>query len=339
MFFKDILGHTREVEALKKAILNNRVAHAYLFSGGSGIGKGCVARAFTAALNCKTQDAFGCGACEDCQLIENSTHPNLVEIGPTDKDGERSENGLIRIARIRELQGAIKYRIDRGKKVAIVEAADTLVPAAANAFLKTLEEPPSDSVIILISSRASYLLPTILSRCQRINFRPLPQTVVKDFLVRREGLSSEEAEPASRLSAGSIPRALEYAGSGLHEKRREIAGCLTALGHEDTGGLLKLAEELSKRDDLTEVLELMKVWCRDLLVSSEGAAQLAIDNDAPGVAKGGAGSTRSAGTGDLLKAFSLIEQARYDTTPPRYGNKQLAMEVLLMRLAECGVIA
>ncbi len=332
MFFKDILGHTREVEALKKAILNNRVAHAYLFAGTSGIGKGCVARAFSAALNCKERDSFGCGACEDCRSMQNSTHPNLVEIGPTDKDGQKAENGLIRIARIRELQDAIKYKIDRGKKVALVEAADTLVPAAANAFLKTLEEPPPDSVIILISSRATQLLPTILSRCQRINFKPLSETVVKDFLISREGLSSEEAAPAARLSGGSITRAVKYGGSGLQEKRREITGRLTALSRHDTMGLLKVAEEFSKRDDLTEVLELMKVWCRDLLVSSEGANHLAIDND-------GTGSTRSAGSGDLLKAFSLIEQARHDTTPPRYGNKQLAMEVLLMRMAELRVIA
>ena len=333
MVFRDILGHTREIGALKKAIANGRVAHSYLFAGPSGIGKGCVARAFASALNCADSGAFGCGECVDCRSVEASAHPNRVEIWPTDTDDERAKNGLIRIARIRELQNAIKYKVDRGKKVAIIEDADRLVPAAANAFLKTLEEPPADSVIILISSRASSLLPTILSRCQRVNFGPIAEETIMEHLVKTIGLSPALAASATRFSGGALGPAIEYAESGLYEKMATIAGYLKALEGNDTTKLLKLAEEFAKRDDLTEVLELMKLWCRDRLVAGEGAPELAIDND------NREALWRGADPEALLGAFSMIEQARNDITPPRYGNRQRAMEVLLMRMAESGVIA
>lgn len=330
MVFRDILGHTKEIEALGKAIANGRVAHSYLFSGPSGIGKGCVALAFAGALNCA--DGNGCGECEDCRLIEARSHPNLVEVWPTDKDDERAANGLIRIIRIRELQGAIKYKVDRGKKVVIIEDADRLVPAAANAFLKTLEEPPADSVIILISSRASALLPTILSRCQRINFGPLAEQSIRDHLVNTMALSPDLAASAARASSGALGPAIEYTESGLWEKRATLAGYLKAVKKGDGARLLKLAEELAKRDDLTEVLESMKLWCRDRLVAEVGARELTVDN-ANAEALGSRAKPEA-----LLKAFSMIEQARNDVTPPRYGNKQLAMEVLLMRMAEDGVL-
>ncbi len=330
MVFRDILGHTKEIEALGKAIANRRVAHSYLFSGISGIGKGCVARAFAGALNCA--EGSGCDECEDCRLIEAGSHPNLVEVWPTDKDDERAKNGLIRIVKIRELQGAIKYKVDRGKKVVIIEDADRLVPAAANAFLKTLEEPPADSVIILISSKASSLLPTILSRCQRINFGPLAEQSIRDYLVDTMALSPDLAASAAQASSGALGAAIEYAESGLWEKRATIAGYLKAVKRGDGAKLLKLAEELAKRDDLTEVLESMKLWCRDRLVTEAGTPALAIDNANKEALRSGAGAEA------LLDAFSMIERTRNDVTPPRYGNKQLAMEVLLMRIAENGVL-
>ncbi len=330
MVFRDILGHTKEIEALGKAIANERVAHSYLFSGTSGIGKGCVARAFAAALNCANGN--GCGECKDCRLIEAHSHPNLVEIWPTDKDDERAVNGLIRIVKIRELQGAIKYRVERGKKVVIVEDADRLVPAAANAFLKTLEEPPADSIIILISSKASALLPTILSRCQRINFGPLGESSIRDYLVNAMALSPDLAASAARASSGALGEAIEYAESGLWEKRAAIAGYLKTVKEGGGAKLLKLAEELSKRDDLTEVLESMKLWCRDKLVGVTGARELTVDNANTDALRGEAAPEA------LLAAFSMIERTRSDITPPRYGNKQLAMEALLMRMADSGVL-
>jgi DNA polymerase-3 subunit delta' len=335
MSFKGILGHTKEIKALTKALNNGRVAHAYLFSGPEGVGKRRVARALAAALNCALFDGTdACGACEDCTAFESGAHQNLMEIGPTDKDGERARNGLIRIAEIRRLQETLRYKVGSGRKVAIVDSADRLMPGAANAFLKTLEEPPPDSVIMLLTSKATDLLPTILSRCQRINFRPLPESAIAELL-SKDGVAGEDAVFAARLSFGSISTALKYARSSAYEVRRELTGRLGALQKGDTLEVMKLAEELAKRDDLIDVLEFLKNWLRDRLVTIEGAPGLATAGLGFAGGEGGAGKDRQRA---LIDSFAVIEEAIHDLTPPRYGNKLLTMESLLFRLVGLGTL-
>lgn len=330
MSFQNISGHTKEIRVLKNAIQSNRVAHSYLFAGPEGVGKRLAALAFAAALNCVEGDGDSCGACGDCALMANGTHPNLMEIWPSDKDGERSPDGLIRIDRIRDVQNAVKYRVDRGKKAVIVDSADRMMPAAANAFLKTLEEPPADTVIILITSRPADLLPTILSRCQRVNFRPLSAEEISSFLAGETGVSDDDARAAARLSGGSVSKALSLIGEGSHQTRKEIIERLSAITSRDIDIALKFAEDLSKRDDLVEILEFMKTWYRDKLVTLEGAGQLAVNSDMAGHI------THREGRMRLMESFSMIEKARRDIMPPRYSNKQLTMEVLLMGLMGLG---
>lgn len=326
----DIRGHERETGRLKAAISAKRVAHAYLFSGHDGIGKRLIALAFAKALNCADIDANGesCGSCPDCSMAEAGTHPNIIQIQPVDKDDEPASDGTIKIAQVRELQDALRYKTERGKKAAIVEGADRMALPAANAFLKTLEEPPASSVIILIASKTAELPATIISRCQRINFKPLPVSVIRDYLIEKIGAAPDEAEAAARLSEGSIPAAMNCLGTGFLEKRSETLTAFLSLRPDDTVGILKLAEELSKRDDLEEALEYLKTMLRDSIVSLEGRPDLAISRS---------GLFKIAGRGGLtverlIDSYSLIERARADIMPPRYANKQLAMEDLLMGL-------
>ncbi|MFQ5441315.1 MAG: DNA polymerase III subunit delta' [Thermodesulfobacteriota bacterium] len=331
MSFEDITGHAREKEILEKAISAGRVAHSYLFTGPEGIGKRSLAREFAGALNCAGSGA-PCGACEDCRLVRSATHPNLIEVWPEDKDGVRTVAGLIRIARVRELQDAIKYKSTGGKKVVIVDGADKMEQRAANALLKTLEEPPPDSVIILISSKPGSLLSTIISRCQRIIFRPLPEELVREFLVKSNMAAPDDAGRIARLSAGSIASAVKYSEDGVFEKRREIVERLSGLDGDDTAGLFAFAGELSARGDLGEVLEFLKLWCRDVMVFSEGAGELMVNADLEGFIKAAPAPKA------LADSFDMIEKARYDVTPPRYANKLLAMEALLMGLAGKGAL-
>lgn len=330
MSFRDILGHTKEISVLKNSIAGNRVAHSFLFAGPEGVGKRLVAREFARALNCRFFSDDSCGSCPDCEMMGSSTHPNLVFAGPTDKDGEDTPEGLIRIERIREIQNSIKYRVERGKKVVIVDSADRMMPAASNAFLKTLEEPPADSVIILVSSRSSDLLPTIISRCQRVNFRPLAAGIVSGFIKRETGVSEQDALEAARLSGGSISRAMRYMEDGEYGKRKEVIERLSSISPADTDEALRLAEELSKRGDLAELLEFMKAWYRDRLVALEGAGPLVVNTSLAALNAGRRDEPRR-----LLDSFSMIERARRDIMPPRYANKQLVMEELLLGLAGC----
>lgn len=329
MSFSSVLGHAREIGILQGAIKSSRVAHAFIFAGPDGIGKKLVARAFATVLNCSSGGDDSCGACADCSMMAGSIHPNLIEIFPVDKDGEKDPEGLIRINQIREVQNALRYRVDRGMKTVIVDGADRLVPAAAHAFLKTLEEPPPGSVIILVTSKPSDFMPTVLSRCQRISFRPLPEEAVKGFLVDVKGLDPNEAGALSRLSGGSLAKACAFIDDGSLQKRREVIHRLSLIGPSDVAEALKLAEDLSKTDGLDELLEFIKSWYRDRIVASEGAQHLVANNDMQRQLK-------DAGVGEfnrLCSAFWAVEEARKAIAPPRYANKQLTLEVLVLKVS------
>ncbi len=343
--FNAIYGHQKETAILKNAISSNRVAHAYLFTGPDGVGKRLIALAFAKAMNCAEIDASGaggaldsCGLCADCSMMEAGVHPNLIQIQPVDKDFEPDPDGIIKIAQVRELQESIRFRVERGKKTAIVVGADRMALPAANAFLKTLEEPPASSVIILIASRTTELPATIISRCQRIAFKPLPEGVIREFLVEKRGMANEEALEVARLSGGSIGAAVKYIGAGFPEKRKEALGAFLALRANDTIGILKLAEGLSKRDDLEDILESLKTLLRDRAVCLALSPELAISKEGctpGGGCTSGGGLFKNGGSVEkLCDSFSLIERARVDIMPPRYGNKQLAMDALLMGLAK-----
>ena len=161
---------------------------------------------FARALNC---GGFGVPAAYAACKMMDGGRTFLLQVWPTVKvkedvlENAYDGTGLIRISQIRDIQEFLRYRIDEGKKAVVVDYADRLMPQAANAFLKTLEEPPAGSVVMLISSRPSGLLPTILSRCQRMNFRPLPDGVISSFLVRERGAQKDEAQVVARLSRGS----------------------------------------------------------------------------------------------------------------------------------------
>lgn len=330
MSFRDIKGHDREIGILKAAVSLGRVAHALLFAGPDGLGKKKTALALAKALNCSDYADDSCGVCDDCVRMEGGTHQNLVTVWPIDKpldkDGERDDvGGLIRIDQVRDVLNAVRFKVESGRRVVIVEAAERFMPQAANAFLKTLEEPPAGSIIILLTSRVSDLLPTILSRCQRINFRPLDAGTLSEIIALRFGCAPEEAGTIARLSGGSLSRATALVSEGADAKRREIGERLSSLKYGDLAGAMKMAEELSKRDDLGEALELMKGWYRDAIVVAEGAPELAVNSDMVAGLQG-----RDMGFDRLWRAFSVIERARRDITAPRNANKQLAMEVMML---------
>jgi len=332
MIFSEIAGHDREKELLEGALLSGRVAHAYLFSGPSGVGKRTLAMAFAKAMNCAVAEAGYCGQCHDCRAIENSNHENVIEVEPLDKDDVPSSTGLIKIDRVREIIAALRFSARRGRRVVIIDEAHRFKKEAANAILKTLEEPPTGAVIILISSMARLLLPTIVSRCQRLNFRPLSVDAVRDFLISKKGVSPETAAIWARFSQGSLTRALMCSDSAAMEKRSDILEKLCSIGPKGERRLLALAKELSDDPDLDDVLEFMKTWCRDMALMREGMEKFIVNKDLLSFMKTGQR------LGPILTAYEKIESARTAIAPPRYVNKQLAMEVLLMEMADSGVI-
>src|SRR5512142_3430061 len=261
MSFAAIEGHEGPVTILKRALANRTLAHAYLVSGAEGIGKKMTALALAAALNCPERGPDGgCGLCPSCRKVASGGHPDVHLLAP---DGEE-----IKIDQIRKVQADLSLRPFEGaKKVLIVDFAERMNPASANAFLKTLEEPPGDALIILVTAMPQGLLPTIRSRCQELRFQPLPRHTLAQALARKRGISGEDAWFLAALAQGSMGRGLEMDAEQEKAERDGIMDLWLGLSRLSAAEVLALAEGFAKdRERLNRLIDIGVECLRDALV-------------------------------------------------------------------------
>ncbi len=260
MSFKDIIGQRLAVDLIKRAIDEKRFAHAYLFIGPEGVGKSLLAKTFAKALNCDKGGTEPCGACVSCNKIEDNIHPDVLFIYPEGKSSQ------ISIDSIRKIERAMSLKPYEGRtKVYVIDGADNMTEEAANCLLKSLEEPPKDTVMVLLASNMSRLMPTIISRCQKITFYPLDEESVKSELTRRYGLDEKKALCISRFAEGSLGKAIETMEEDALTKRDKVVDEFISpkrLGYEDVW----LYDE--PRDKVNGILSTLAVYFRDLLVFS-----------------------------------------------------------------------
>jgi len=281
MFFRDILGQDRVLALLQGARRAGRLAHAYLFLGPEGVGRATVARALAAALNCHRplDDGDACGDCPSCRRLAAGTHPDFLVISPEEGKSQ------IGIERIREFRRLTAYPpLDGGWRVALIKPAEALTvqnDAAANALLKTLEEPPDRHLLILTAGVEADLLPTVVSRCQKLSFVPLPFPLVALELERRRGLPPEQALLLAALSRGSLGRALALDPGELERQRAQVLSDLETLARGSAGEMLDWAARLNKsKAELENFLLLARLWYRDLLLSwSQAPAAMMANQD------------------------------------------------------------
>ncbi|MBM4276189.1 MAG: DNA polymerase III subunit delta', partial [Deltaproteobacteria bacterium] len=245
-FFRDILGQERVLTYLKTAWRKGRLAHAYLFLGPDGVGKASVARALAAALNCTQPlpEADACGTCPSCRRMAAGTHPDFLVISPEESKVQ------IKIEHIREFRRLTAYPpLGGGWRVALIKPAEALTAqndAAANALLKTLEEPPERNLIILAATVEGDLLPTVVSRCQKLPFSPLPPALVSRELERRRNLAPAQAALVAALSGGSLGRALAMDPEELLNQRRQVLADLEQMAQGSVTAVLEWAGRLAK---------------------------------------------------------------------------------------------
>ncbi len=181
MSFKNVIGHQKQIELLQRAIVNDKVVHTYLFFGNEGIGKRWVALQFAKALNCLergAEEGDACDRCISCRKIDGALHPDVSFLEP------EGPSQLIKVEAMRQMQRELAFRPYEGKRrVCVLTTADRMAPEISNTLLKTLEEPPLHTVMILLAKSARALLPTILSRCQQIPFNPLPFPSLTQWLI------------------------------------------------------------------------------------------------------------------------------------------------------------
>lgn len=286
MTWTDIRGHAELVEQLRRSAKKGRLAGTYLFAGPAGIGKRTFATKLAQSLLCEVNaeaDLTPCGHCPACQQVAALSHPDLEIISkPADKSflplelfiGDREhrmQEGLCHRISLKPFRG--------GRKVAIIDDADYLNQEGANALLKTLEEPPAKSVLILITTSAQRQLPTVRSRCQILRFRPLSFEDVVEVLLSHECTSSrEEAERWAALGDGSVAQALVWSDAGLREFREQFLNHLARNGlpsYELAKFVSTFVEEAGKeaperRARLRHVLTIANAFYRQLCRAVKG---------------------------------------------------------------------
>ncbi len=261
--FGEIIGHEKIVAHLQNAIVTDKVSHAYIFSGGQGTGKKLLASVFAMTLQCERKEEKPCLQCEFCKRAMNKNHPDIIRI-------THEKLATISIEEIRrQLINDIAVKPYMGPyKIYIVDEADKLTPQAQNALLKTIEEPPAYGIILLLTRNIDGLLPTIISRCVRLDLKMLPDYQVKEYLMDRLHVPDYQAEIDASFAQGSIGKAKQAASSEEFAKMTQDAiRILKYAGDMDVYELIDVIKELSEeKDAIYNYLDLFLLWFRDVLM-------------------------------------------------------------------------
>lgn len=298
-----VVGQDRAIRILRESLARGRLHHALLFTGPEGVGKRTAALALAARLLCRAGGEDACGECDACAQVAALSHPDLMLVDLPEKRKK------ILIEQVRELQAALGRRaLAGGRKIAILDHGERLTTDAQNAFLKTLEEPPAGSVLVIVSTSAAALEPTVRSRCQQIAFTPLPEADVARLLTDVHEVEPEEASEVARYADGSLGTALLLRTEGLAESEAHLRTLLDELPAGDYRAVRKAADDVSTPTGVPLLLRVLRHRLR------EAASRGRLDE-----------ITRE------LDAARAAWQAGQDLD--RYANRTLALETMWLRIA------
>ncbi len=265
MDLSNVLHHEQQKNHLLSALKSGRLSHAYLFEGPEGVGKWTLAKTFAQGLFCEASHPIPCGECPSCRQVLSDQHPDFFLIEPG-KESIKNE----RIEAFQEFVRTKPYRAK--KKIALIDRAHQMTPRAQNRLLKTLEEPPADTHLFLISANASALLPTVRSRLLILRFHRMPEEVLTRLLVERHALSYLEAEQLARLSGGSVGRALALKESddfyALRTLLVEIV--IDMIDRKREPVLRKISKLKAYEDSFDDIMYILKHLFRDLMILKGG---------------------------------------------------------------------
>ena len=261
--FQEILGNEMIKEHFLKAIESHRISHAYILTGEEGTGRKSIANAFAMTLLCEKGGTEPCMVCHSCKQALSGNHPDLIYM-------THEKPASIGVDDIREqINDTIQIRpYSSYYKIYIVDEAEKMTVQAQNALLKTIEEPPSYAVIILITTNQEAFLPTILSRCVQLKLKPLKDFTVKSYLTEHLKVPEKDAELCAAFARGNLGKAIHLASSEeFKELYRRVMSLLKNVGSMDIGMLLDCIREIKEQNfDIYEVLDLMQLWYRDVLM-------------------------------------------------------------------------
>ena len=348
--FKSLINQKKPIRILTTLLQNRTLPHAFLFTGTEGVGKQAAAIALAMACNCQRKDTAArtadqpdptldrpsvksdvpldlpfidaCGVCRSCTKIASGKHADIIRIQPS--------GSFIKIAQIRELVHMLAMKPYEAEiRVVIIADAQALNEAASNALLKILEEPPEQTILVLIATRRSGLLPTIVSRCQQVGFSPISKKNIAHWLREQHELTDEAAGIIAAMANGSYSRAQAMVRSNWLSRRKWLLAEIEALSLQEMGRLLALAEKLSgERQALSDTLEVIKVWFRDLIIAQYDPVRI-VNQDVADKIKIAA---KKGTVPILLTKVNAVQQVQNRLAANT--NIRLAVEGLLIRLAQ-----
>ena len=322
MAFEEILGHDRIIEVLRRSLRIGKTAHSYLFEGVPGCGRRKTALALIQALFCTVLPDDACGECPSCRKIGGGNHPDIHLIAPLPDKRD------ISIEQLREMQHVLSLRpYEAPRKVCIINPAERMSVSAANSLLKTLEEPPGNALIILLTENAGMLLSTVRSRCQLIRFAPLsPEHVLT--LLERNGMAPETAALIAPMSGGSLQKALELDNESLAARREAVLSRVAQLNIHQIATVFDASEELSgNRDTTLELLDMLLSFFRDAVHLGAGSGEIVNRSVRPAIES--IATKRSFPRN--LELLERIYETRRDVQ--RNANPKLALDHLFMSMA------
>lgn len=275
--FDEIIGHEKVKEHLRNAVKLNKISHAYIINGMQGSGKNMIADIFSKTLQCEKGGETPCNVCHSCIQAESGNHPDIIRI-------THEKPASIGVEDVREqLVGDIQIRPYSGRyKIYIIDDADKMTVQAQNAILKTIEEPPEYGIIMLLTENADGLLPTILSRCVRLELTPVQDSLIKEHLMRAFNIPEYDARFAAAFARGCVGRAEAVINSEVFVGIKENAlHMLKYVSDMTVGELINSVKSINDyKGNINDYLDLLAMWYRDvLLFKSTNDANLLIFKD------------------------------------------------------------
>ena len=323
MSFKNVIDQKEAVNILKEELKDDRINHAYLFYGKEGIGKRTLAVEFARALLCEERENDSCNSCNTCRRIDHGNHPDLKII-----EGNAKTKNL-KIDQIREMQKEIAYKpYESNHKIYIIDGAENMTNQAANSLLKTLEDPPSYAIIILISEELNKLLPTVISRCQNLRFSNISRGKIEKFLDEKN-ITKEKKELIIGLARGSIGKAEELSENNeFLNKRKNIYDFLKKINNVSKVDIFSEVNDWIKllKEDFP-LFDLLSAWYRDIIIYKRGNQEQIVNYDyKENILK----EAEKYNLNQLLAIIELIEI--HESYIERNVFKDLSLQVLLLKI-------
>lgn len=258
-----MLGNEEIISHFKNAIKGDKVSHAYIFNGEKGIGKKTLAKEFAIALQCETHSGEACMKCHSCLQALSENHPDIIWV-------KHEKPGSIGVEDVREQvinDMQIKPYSSR-YKVYIIDEAFKLTPAAQNALLKTIEEPPEYGIVLFLTENVNVFLQTILSRCMILNLKPLKDDVIKKHLMSNYEIPDYQTEVATAFAGGNLGKAIFLASSErFNQLRNDVTHFLKYIEEMEAYEIVDAVKHLSDyKVEILDYMDLMIIWFRDILL-------------------------------------------------------------------------